>query len=138
MVHIGIGPYPLRDPTMRGLRKQTLALPLMMAVAFWPGVSDADPVSDIGASDTEILIGNIMPYTGPLAAFGTIGKAEAAYFDMVNDHGGINGRKIKFISYDDSSNPATAVEQTRKFAEQPRDQVLSERQEDSSTLRRIR
>ena len=98
---------------MRGVRKQTLAIPLMMAVTFWPGVTDADPVSVIGVSDTEILIGNIMPYTGPLAAFGTIGKTEAAYFDMVNDHGGINGRKIKFISYDDSSNPATAVEQTR-------------------------
>jgi len=102
---------------MRGVREQTLAIPLMMAVAFWPGATDADPVSGIGVSDTEILIGNIMPYTGPLAAFGTIGKAEAAYFDMVNDHGGINGRKIKFISYDDSSNPATAVEQTRKLME---------------------
>src|SRR5216684_5530356 len=117
MVHIGSGPYILRDRAMRGIRKETLAIPLIMAVAFWPGVTDADPVSDIGVSDTEILIGNIMPYTGPLAAFGTIGKAEAAYFDMVNDHGGINGRKIKFISYDDSSNPATAVEQTRKLIE---------------------
>src|SRR5712675_766775 len=58
-----------------------------------------------------------MPYTGPLAAFATIGKAEAAYFDMVNDNGGINGRKVKLISYDDSSNPATAVEQTRKLIE---------------------
>ncbi len=58
-----------------------------------------------------------MPYTGLLAAFGTIGKAEAAYFDMVNDHGGINGRKVRFISYDDSSKPATAVEQTRRLVE---------------------
>src|SRR5216684_1373172 len=114
---IGVGPCLLRDPTMRGVRKQTFAIPLMMAITFWPGVTDVDPVSAVGVSDTEILIGNIMPYTGPLAAFGTIGKAEAAYFDMVNDHGGINGRKIKFISYDDSSNPATAVEQTRKLIE---------------------
>ena len=58
-----------------------------------------------------------MPYTGPLAAFGAIGRAEAAYFDMVNDKGGINGRKVKFISYDDSSNPATAAQQTRKLVE---------------------
>jgi len=102
---------------MQWIRKETLAIPLITAVAFWPGVANADPASDNGVSDTEILIGNIMPYTGPLAAFGTIGKAEAAYFDMVNDHGGINGRKIKFISYDDSSNPAMAVEQTRKLIE---------------------
>src|SRR6266404_1423526 len=117
MVHIGIGPHLLRVRAMRGIRKETLAIPLVMAVAFWPGFTDADPVSDIGVSDTEIRIGNIMPYTGPLAAFATIGKAEAAYFDMVNDNGGINGRKVKFISYDDSSNPATAVEQTRKLIE---------------------
>src|SRR5882757_4447699 len=102
---------------MRGVRKQTLAIPLILAVTFWPKVTDADPVSDVGVSDTEILVGNIMPYTGPLAAFGTIGKAEAAYFDMINDQGGINGRKIRFISYDDSSNPVTAVEQTRKLIE---------------------
>ena len=117
MVHIGSGPYLLRDRAMRGIRKEMLAVPLMMAVTLWPGVTDAGPVSDVGVSDTEIVIGNIMPYTGPLAAFGTIGKAEAAYFDMVNEQGGINGRKIKFISYDDSSNPVTAVEQTRKLIE---------------------
>jgi branched-chain amino acid transport system substrate-binding protein len=102
---------------MRRIRKETLAIPLAMALIFWPGVTEADPVSDSGASDTEIRIGNIMPYTGPLAAFATIGKAEAAYFDMVNDNGGINGRKVKFISYDDSSIPAMAVEQTRKLVE---------------------
>jgi branched-chain amino acid transport system substrate-binding protein len=73
--------------------------------------------SDGGVSDSEIRIGNIMPYTGSLAAFGAIGRAEAAYFDMVNDNGGLNGRKVKFISYDDSSNPATAVEQTQKLVE---------------------
>ena len=67
--------------------------------------------------DDEIRIGNIMPYTGPLAAFAAIGRAEAAYFDMINERGGINGRKIKFISCDDSSNPRTAVEQTVEFVE---------------------
>jgi branched-chain amino acid transport system substrate-binding protein len=70
-----------------------------------------------GVTDTEIRIGNVMPYTGPLAAFGAIGRAEAAYFDMVNANGGINGRKIKFISYDDNSNPRMAVEHTRDLVE---------------------
>src|SRR5260370_16730622 len=102
---------------MREIRKETLAIPLVMAVAFWPGFTDADPVSDIGVSDTEIRIGNIMPYTGPLAAFSTIGKAEAAYFDMINERGGINGRKIKFMSYDDSSDPAAALEETKQLVE---------------------
>jgi len=69
------------------------------------------------AADSDIRIGNIMPYTGPLAAFATIGRAEAAYFDMINAQGGINGRKISFISVDDSSNPQTAVEQTRDLVE---------------------
>ena len=54
-----------------------------------------------GASDTEIKIGNTMPYSGPASAYGTIGKAEAAYFAMINEQGGINGRKINFISRDD-------------------------------------
>src|ERR1700716_1527040 len=102
---------------MRRIRKETLAIPLAMALIFWPGLTDADEVSDFGVSDAEIRIGNVMPYTGPLAAFGTIGKAEAAYFDMVNERGGINGRKIRFISYDDSSDPATALEQTRRMIE---------------------
>ena len=71
-----------------------------------------------GVTDTEIRIGNIMPYTGPLTAFAAIGRAEAAYFDMVNERGGINGRKIKFITRDDSSNPVTAAEETRNLVEE--------------------
>jgi branched-chain amino acid transport system substrate-binding protein len=67
--------------------------------------------------DAEIRIGNIMPYTGPLAAFAAIGRAEAAYFDMVNERGGINGRKIKFVSVDNSSSPRDAVERTRELVE---------------------
>jgi branched-chain amino acid transport system substrate-binding protein len=67
--------------------------------------------------DAEIRIGNIMPYTGPLAAFAAIGRAEAAYFDMINERGGINGRKIKFISVDNSSSPRDAVERTRELVE---------------------
>ena len=102
---------------MGGLSSTKRTIPLVMAIILWPGFTNADLISDRGVSDSEIRIGNIMPYTGPLAAFGVIGKAEAAYFDRVNDNGGINGRKVKFISYDDSSNPATALEQTRKLVE---------------------
>ena len=60
---------------------------------------------DTGATDTEIKIGNIMPYSGPASAYGVIGKTEAAYFKKINDAGGINGRKINFISYDDTYSP---------------------------------
>ena len=60
---------------------------------------------DTGATDTEIRIGNIMPYSGPASAYGVIGKTEAAYFNKINAEGGINGRKIKFISYDDGYSP---------------------------------
>lgn len=98
-----------------GIGKCTM--PLVVAMLFWSGFTHADLIADPPDSDSEIRIGNIMPYTGPLAAFGAIGRAEAAYFDMVNDKGGINGRKVKFISYDDSSNPATAAQQTRKLVE---------------------
>ena len=62
-----------------------------------------------GVTDTEIRIGNLMPYSGSLKVFGEIGKAEAAYFDTINERGGINGRKVRFISYDDKSSPATAL-----------------------------
>ncbi|MFA7504236.1 MAG: ABC transporter substrate-binding protein [Burkholderiaceae bacterium] len=75
-----------------------------------------------GVTDTEIKIGNIMPYSGPASAYGVIGKAEAAYFQYINDQGGINGRKIEFVSLDDGYSPPKAVEQTRKLVEQ--DEVL--------------
>ena len=75
-----------------------------------------------GVSDTEIKIGNAMPYSGPASAFGATGKSEAAYFNMINDQGGINGRKIKFISRDDSYSPPKTVEVVRRLVEQ--DQVL--------------
>jgi ABC-type branched-subunit amino acid transport system substrate-binding protein len=77
---------------------------------------------DTGATDTEIKIGNIMPYSGPASAYGVIGKTEAAYFKMINDAGGINGRKINFISYDDGYSPPKTVEQARKLVES--DEVL--------------
>src|SRR3954470_22282621 len=72
---------------------------------------------DTGATDTEIKIGNIMPYSGPASAYGVIGKTEAAYFKKINDAGGINGRKINFISYDDAYSPPKTVEQARKLVE---------------------
>jgi len=72
---------------------------------------------DSGASDTEIKIGNIMPYSGPASAYGAIGRAQEAYFNKVNAEGGINGRKIKFISYDDAYSPPKTVEQARKLVE---------------------
>jgi branched-chain amino acid transport system substrate-binding protein len=75
-----------------------------------------------GVTDSEIRIGNLMPYSGNLGAFGAIGKAEAAYFDLLNERGGINGRKIKFISYDDKSDPVTALDLTRGLVE--KDNVL--------------
>ena len=75
-----------------------------------------------GVSDTEIKIGNIMPYSGPASAYGVIGRTEAAYFKKINDAGGINGRKINFISYDDAYSPPKAVEQARKLVES--DEVL--------------
>ena len=77
---------------------------------------------DQSANDTEIRIGNLMPYTGPLAEFSAIGKAESAYFDMINDRGGINGRKLRFISHDDNSDPTVALDLTRGLVE--RDNVL--------------
>jgi len=77
---------------------------------------------DPGASDTEIRIGNIMPYSGPASAYGIIGKTEAAYFTKSNADGGINGRKVNFISYDDAYSPPKAVEQARRLVES--DEVL--------------
>ncbi len=65
--------------------------------------------------DSEIRVGNIMPYSGPLTGFSAIGQTESAFFDMINDRGGINGRKVKFISRDDGSNPATALDETRRL-----------------------
>ena len=86
------------------------------------GAALAQSKYDTGASDTEIKIGNIMPYSGPASAYGVIGKTEEAYFKKVNAEGGINGRKINFISYDDAYSPPKTVEQARKLVES--DEVL--------------
>jgi ABC-type branched-subunit amino acid transport system substrate-binding protein len=82
----------------------------------------ADKAYDTGATDTTIKVGNIMPYSGPASAYGVIGKTEAAYFKRINAEGGINGRKIDFVSYDDAYSPPKAVEQARKLVES--DEVL--------------
>ena len=75
-----------------------------------------------GVSDTEVKIGNFVPYSGPASAYGIVGKTEATYIKMLNDKGGINGRKITWLSYDDAYSPPKAVEQTRKLVES--DEVL--------------
>jgi branched-chain amino acid transport system substrate-binding protein len=77
---------------------------------------------DAGASDKEIKIGNTNPYSGPASAYGTIGKSISAYFKMINEQGGINGRKVNFVTYDDSYSPPKTVEMARKLVEQ--DEVL--------------
>ena len=94
---------------------------LVLAAALSTAAS-AQKKYDTGASDTEIKIGNIMPYSGPASAYGVIGKTEEAYFRKINAEGGINGRKINFVTYDDAYSPPKTVEQARKLVES--DEVL--------------
>jgi ABC-type branched-subunit amino acid transport system substrate-binding protein len=100
----------------------TAAAAFALFAATAGGVLAAEKKYDTGASDTEIKVGNIMPYSGPASAYGIIGKTEAAYFKKINAEGGINGRKINFISYDDAYSPPKTVEQARKLVES--DEVL--------------
>ncbi|MDA9502065.1 ABC transporter substrate-binding protein [Bradyrhizobium sp. CCBAU 11357] len=97
----------------------SLALALIAASA---STATAQKKYDTGATDTEIKVGNIMPYSGPASAYGIIGRTEAAYFKKINEEGGINGRKINFVSYDDAYSPPKTVEQARKLVES--DEVL--------------
>ena len=101
-------------------RKLLVGLGLMACVLA--STAAAEKKYDPGATDTEIKIGHTNPYSGPASAYGTIGRAEAAYFKMINDQGGINGRKINFISLDDGYSPPRTVEQVRKLVEE--EQVL--------------
>ena len=94
----------------------------VIAFAATSGGALAQKKYDTGATDTEIKIGNIMPYSGPASAYGVIGKTEQAYFSKINAEGGINGRKINFVTYDDGYSPPKAVEQARKLVES--DEVL--------------
>jgi branched-chain amino acid transport system substrate-binding protein len=92
------------------------------AIVTGAGIAFAAIHYDAGATDKEIRIGNIMPYSGPASAYGIIGRVEAGYFRKINDEGGIHGRKIDFVSYDDGYSPPKTVEQARKLVED--DQVL--------------
>jgi ABC-type branched-subunit amino acid transport system substrate-binding protein len=103
-------------------RLRIAALSTAIVAFATSGSAFAQKKYDSGATDAEIKIGNTTPYSGPASAYGAIGKAEAAYFKMINDKGGINGRKINFISYDDAYSPPKTVEQTRKLVES--DEVL--------------
>ena len=102
----------------------------MSQAEFWPSLlialTSLSAMSlkraDQSAGEDEIRIGNLMPYTGPLSEFAAIGKAEAAYFEMINERGGINGRKVRFISHDDNSDPTVALDLTRGMVE--REDVL--------------
>jgi branched-chain amino acid transport system substrate-binding protein len=102
-------------PVIR-MRWGLLSAALTIALASTPALAQKGKY-DTGATDTEIKIGNIMPYSGPASAYGVIGKTEAAYFNKINAEGGINGRKINFISQDDGYSPPKTVEQARKLVE---------------------
>jgi branched-chain amino acid transport system substrate-binding protein len=101
---------------------RTYCCSLAAAIVLAGGLAVAASENEPGVSDSEIKIGNTMPYSGPASAWGVIGKSEAAYFAMVNDQGGINGRKIKFITLDDGYSPPKTVEMVRKLVEE--DQVM--------------
>jgi len=94
------------------------AISIATGCLFISQVSMAQPKYGPGVTDTEIKIGQTMPYSGPASAYGTAGRAEAAYFSMLNEQGGINGRKIKLISLDDGYSPPKTVEQIRKLVEE--------------------
>ena len=103
-------------------RQLLIAIGLGGTALLIPGATRAEKKYDDGASDTEIKIGNTGPYSGPASSYSTIWKCEAAYFRMINAQGGINGRKINFLSYDDAYSPPKTVEQVRKLVES--DEVL--------------
>jgi len=107
---------PVRMPNL------VAAAVVAAAAAMTATAANAQKQYDPGASDTENKIGNIMPYSGPASSYGVIGKTEEAYFRKVNAEGGINGRKITFITYDDAYSPPKAIEQARKLVES--DEVL--------------
>ena len=99
------------------LQFATIGLGIAAALTIAAGPAGAQKKYDEGASDTEIRIGNTGPFSGPASSYGTIAKLDAAYFRMLNEQGGINGRTIKFISLDDAYSPPKAVETTRRLVE---------------------
>jgi ABC-type branched-subunit amino acid transport system substrate-binding protein len=107
---------------MKRLTRRTILAAAPSALAFAALPARAAKQYGPGVTDTEIKIGNTCFYTGPASSYGTIGKAMAAYYKMINDQGGVNGRKVNFLSYDDAYSPPKTVEQTRRLVEQ--DEVL--------------
>src|SRR6201990_1002945 len=113
----------IRERTMLSVKKRGISIAaVVVAPTLAASTAQAQKKYDPGATDTEIKIGNIMPYSGPASSYGVIGKTEKAYMDMINAEGGVNGRKINFISYDDAYSPPKAIEQARKLVES--DEVL--------------
>jgi ABC-type branched-subunit amino acid transport system substrate-binding protein len=106
----------------RMMMKNFLIVSVVAALVGEAVPAMAQQATNVSATDTEIRIGNVMPYTGELAGFASIGRTEAAYFDMINEQGGINGRKIKFITYNDNSDPELASKELRNLVD--RDKVL--------------
>src|ERR1700736_1049489 len=104
------------------LFRSTAAIVLALGLAFATPTL-AQKKYDTGASDTEIKVGQTIPLSGPASAYGSIGKAQAAYIRMINEAGGINGRKVNLIQYDDAYSPPKTVEQVRKLVES--DEVLT-------------
>ena len=104
------------------MKQILIPLALITGLSLASGAAIAQKKYGPGVTDTEIKIGQTMPYSGPASAYGTIGKAQAAYFAMINEQGGINGRKINFVTLDDSYSPPKTVEMARRLVEQ--DEVL--------------
>ena len=99
--------------TRRSFLRYGASATAALAIRAWPAHAENAP----GVTDTEIKIGQTMPYSGPASAYGVIGRTEAAYFKMINEQGGVNGRKINFISLDDAYSPPKTVEQVRRLVE---------------------
>ncbi len=102
---------------MTRLTRRTILAAVPSAIALGAMPAFAQKKYDTGASDSEIKIGHTNPYSGPASVYGVIGKTETAFFNMINEQGGVNGRKINFISYDDGYSPPKTVEQVRKLVE---------------------
>ena len=100
--------------TRRSFLRSGAAATAALMTSAWPARAENAP----GVTGTEIKIGQTMPYSGPASAYGVIGRAEAAYFKMINEQGGVNVRKINLISVDDGYSPPKTVEQTRRLVEQ--------------------